>query len=404
MLLCIPQFMVNISIKPEDIRRNCEAFLYSFISSSFPAAFLVLIISLFFFQTELKKSELSCSEDSAYHDYHDFYSDYYHDAATPELRLSEAEVSLQLSRWTAGGLQLLWSVDEKALPYDCEAVFVYEVQQLTSGPHQLLTEKVDANCSSEAVRNPQSISVTIPENVLQVGATYRYCLVLLEYGTGDQEGFLPGCSEPLLLTSPPPNLLSFTEPPPEVNSLTAGEQRGLLVVHTRIRSSSESCKYTIVLVRERQVVATQQLNCSEPRYSFSNLGSGQYVACIKPDNISIVWPNIRYLEHNLRVAENTTQVLQASFPACTPLIELHFVSTWKSNQLFILLFTLPGLALILTLYVIGRKVWRGGGVPWRWDPRATKSAKYFLYTGENTTPSVSLDPIPTTAPETTTNV
>lgn len=79
------------------------------------------------FQNELKKSELLCPDDSSYHDYHDFYSDYYHDAATPEMRLSEAEVGLQVARWTSSGLQLVWKVDEKALPYACEAVFVYEV-------------------------------------------------------------------------------------------------------------------------------------------------------------------------------------------------------------------------------------------------------------------------------------
>ncbi|KAA0191005.1 hypothetical protein HAZT_HAZT007101 [Hyalella azteca] len=65
----------------------------------------------------LEAEELKCAEDSSFHDYQDFYSDYYHDAATQGMRMSEAEISLQMSRWTDAGLQLVWKVDEKALPY-----------------------------------------------------------------------------------------------------------------------------------------------------------------------------------------------------------------------------------------------------------------------------------------------
>lgn len=319
--------------------------------------------------------------------------------------MSDAEVGLQASRWTSAGLQLVWRVDEKALPYACETVFVYEVQQLKYGPHQLLTEKVDANCSSQSQQDPERVSVTIPSDVLQVGSTYRYCLVLLEYGTGDQEGFLPGCSEPLLLAAPPANLPAQSSPPPEVSSLTAGGQGGLLVVHTRIVSAYSPCTYTVVLVSERTVVASRQLNCSEARHTFPKLSPGNYIACVTPDSTSILPQSIKQLERGLNVATNITTILHSTFPACTPLTELEEGSaSWKTEPMVILLFTLPGLALILTLYIIGRRVWRGGGVPFRWDPRATKSAKYFLYTGETETPSVSLDPIPSSIPETTTPV
>lgn len=359
----------------------------------------------YYSQVELKAEELTCSEDGSFHDYHEFYSDYYHDAATPNLRMSEAEVSLQVARWTKSGLQLVWKVDERALPYACEAVFVYEVHQVSDSPHQLLTEKVDANCSSQSLQDPERVSVVIPSHVLQIGATYRYCLVLLEYGTGDQEGFLPGCSEPLQLAAPPLNLPAQTSPPPEVKSLTAGGQGGVLVVHTRIRSVEFSCTYTVVVVRARQVAASRQLNCSEARHTFVDLTPGFYTACVIPDGPSIQPFTVQPLEHLLQSAPNASNFLHSTFPACTPLTELQTSSgSWKSEPLAILLFTLPGLALIITLYVIGRRVWRGGGVPWKWDPRATKSAKYFLYTGETNTPSVSLDPLPSTAPETTTRV
>jgi len=223
--------------------------------------------------------------------------------------------------------------------------------------------------------------------------------VLLEYGTTDQEGFLPGCSEPLLLSTPPPNLPPLSLPPPEVKSLTAGGQGSSLVVHSRIHSSEPECTYTIVLVTGRKVVATHSLNCTEPRHSFSDLTPGLYVACVMPDSISVLPHNLQLLERSLAVAANASEVLDATFPACTPLTTLkERQSSWYADPFFILLFTLPGLVLILTLYVIGRQVWKGGGVPWKWDPRATKAAKYFLYTGDN---SVSLDAIPSMHDSTT---
>ncbi|KAF2362593.1 Leucine-rich repeat [Trinorchestia longiramus] len=352
---------------------------------------------------ELKAEELTCSDHNS--DYHDFYSDYYHDAATQDYTLSNAEVSLQVSRWTTSGLQLIWKVDERALPYACEAVFVYEVYKLPYDSRELLTEKVDANCSSQSQRDPERVSVTIPGDILQVGSTYKYCLVLLEYGTSDQEGFLPGCSEPLLLAAQPLNLPAQSSPPPEVNSLTAGGQGGVLVVHTRIRSSETPCTYTVVVVRSRTIAASRQLNCSEARHTFLDLTPGQYTACVAPDSATSIPHNLLALEHLLHATDNATHALHSTFPACTPLTELqHSSRSWQSEPLAILLFTLPGLALIITLYIIGRRVWRGGGVPWKWDPRANKSAKYFLYTGETNTPSVSLDPLPSSTPETTTRV
>jgi len=48
-----------------------------------------------------------------------------------------------------------------------------QVQMLAAGKHQLLTEKVDANCSSQSMTDPEMVTVTIPSDVLVIGATYR---------------------------------------------------------------------------------------------------------------------------------------------------------------------------------------------------------------------------------------
>ncbi|XP_066956162.1 leucine-rich repeat-containing protein 15-like isoform X1 [Macrobrachium rosenbergii] len=378
---------------------------------------------------ELKDSQLVCSEEtSPYHDYHDYYHDYYHDDAIAEdmssVRVSDAEISLQVAHWVYKknaqnvmddksekdpffGVELVWRVDDRAIPYTCEGVFVYEVLQGRPESHQVLMEKVEANCTSDGNHDPNHVSVVVPGDALVPGATYRYCLILLERGTGDQEAFLPGCSEPLVLAAAPFTMMKHkivTSHPPEVLSLTAGEVGGALVVHTRV-NGDDPCTYTLAIVAEQTVVATRQLNCSEARHEFTSLATGDYIICADPDVPGFTL-DLSNLQNHLIVADNVTRALHRTFSECTPVITLAPVKDkgLGMGPLLTLLFTVPGLALVVTLYFIAQKVWRGGGVPWRWDPRAQKSSKYFLYTGEIANPSLSLDPLPEDTPETTTPV
>lgn len=340
------------------------------------------------------------------------------------MRLSDAKITLQVAHWILKddqsihsnrgslekdsylGVELIWHVDERAIPYSCDAVFVYEVVHIGSVSHDVLAEKVSANCSSTMLHDPHQVVVTVPGEALMPGSTYRYCLMLLERGTGDQEAFLPGCSEPLLLTAAPRGSPTHTGGTRalQVTSLTAGGVGEALVVHTRVDGEGP-CTYTLAVVAGHRIAATRQLNCSEPRHEFPSLNAGEYVACANPD-IPGISLDLTHLEHHLKNAENVTVALHHDFTTCTPVINF---TPYKYQEigmgpLLVLLFTLPGLALVITLYVIARRVWRGGGVPWRWDPRTQKSGKYFLYTGEIPTPSLSLDPLPADSPETTTPV
>lgn len=372
-------------------------------------------------QIELTKPQLVCFEDS-YHDYHDYYHDYYHDEAltedAPGIRFSDATISLRGAQWLHQstseskattdaekdsylGVELIWQVDERAIPYTCDAVFVYQLVHGTAGAQEVLAMKVGANCSSNESTNPHRVSVTVPTEALVPGATYRYCLVLLERGTGDQEAFLPGCSEPLLLSEAPSGAAQRQG---RVTSLTAGGVGRALVVHTRVEGEGP-CTYTLAVVAGHRLAATRQLNCTEARHEFPALNAGQYVACASPD-LPGTSHELGRLEHRLKVAQNVSAALQQNFAVCTPAIS--FVPYREPEvgvgPLITLLFTLPGLALVVTLYVIARRVWCGGGVPWRWDPRTQKSGKYLLYTGEDATPSLSMDPLPADTPQTTTPV
>ena len=371
-------------------------------------------------QVELSKSQLVCFEES-YHDYHDCYLDYYQDEGLAEddhgIRLSDAEITLRVAQWVHQGadslppkdldkdlylgVELIWQVDERAIPYTCDAVFVYQLVQGTSGAQEVLAMKVGANCTSDGVQNPHRVAVTVPAEALMPGSTYRYCLMLLERGTGDQEAVLPGCSEPLLLSEAPSRT---SQRRGRVTSLTAGGVGKALVVHTRVDEDGP-CTYTLAVVAGHRLAATRQLNCTEARHEFPSLNAGQYVACASPD-LPGTTHDVGRLEHRLKAAQNVSAALQQDFAICTPAIS--FVPYGEPEMgvgpLLTLLFTLPGLALVVTLYVIARRVWRGGGVPWRWDPRTQKSGKYFLYTGEIATPSLSLDPLPADTPETTTPV
>ena len=354
---------------------------------------------------ELNDDELRCSVE----DDHDYYLDeYYHDDGNaPVPKISKAEVILLSLRWKQKGLELMWQIDDQAIPYSCEAVFIYQhVPAAPDGFHQLLTEKVDANCSSDTAVNPHRIEMVVPTGNLISGNVYRYCLLLLVRGTGDMEGFLPGCSEPLQL-SMPIKIITKSGSHNRIGTITAGSLNGTMVVQTRVESVSFPCTYTVVLVSNTSIVASRQLNCSESRHEFLSLIEGKkYTSCADIDNSASATRDFHALEHKLKKSENVSEVLHSSFSICTPPIQLEKPPSGNSSSgpWFILLFTLPGLVLIITLYLIGRRVWKGGGMRWKWDPRANKSAKYFLYTGETTTPSVSLDPLPEDCTENTTRV
>lgn len=369
---------------------------------------------------ELTQSQLVCFEES-YHDYHDYYHDYYHDEAladdTPDIRRSDAEITLRVAHWVHQradsvldkdvdkdlyqGVELIWQVDERAIPYTCDAVRVLQLVQGTDGAEEVVAWNVSVNCSSDGSQNPHRVTVTVPAEVLMPGSTYRYCLTLLERGTGKQEALLPGCSELLLLSEAPSPALQHRG---RVTSLTAGGVGRALVVHTRVDEDGP-CTYTLAVVAGHRLAATQQLNCTEARHEFPSLNAGQYVACARPD-LPGINHDLGHLEHRLKAAQNVTAALQQDFAVCTPVIsfEPYGETDMSVGPLLTLLFTLPGLALVVTLYIIARRVWRDGGVPWRWDPRTQKSGKYFLYTGEIATPSLSLDPLPADTPETTTPV
>ena len=363
-----------------------------------------------FFQIDLNQTDLKCNDDNSYSDYHDYYNDYYHydNNSQTALTVSENEILLSSSTWKNSSLELVWKVDDKAIPYNCEAVFIYEqLIHATVGHQQVLTEKIDTHCSSDTSKNPHQVTVLVPATNLLPGKIYRYCLLLLERGSGDDEAFLPGCSEPLKLSRPGQNVSTITDLP-NINSLTAGGDDNSLIVYTRVETtSSVPCTYSVIVISERTIIQTKQLNCSEARYEFQSLNYGkQYTACASPVNEASS-RDLKNLEHILLESKNVSSLLATKFSSCTSpvLLEDTRSNRWTSGPWLTLLFTLPGLAFIVTLYVLGRRVWKGGGVPWRWDPRAHKSAKYFLYTGETTTtPSTSLDPLPAEISENTTRV
>ncbi|XP_076063054.1 uncharacterized protein LOC143038054 isoform X2 [Oratosquilla oratoria] len=376
---------------------------------------------------ELKESALTCL---------DYYHDYYHDDAAvdepTDLRLSSAKIQLETFRWLGSaekgtdsdgegpGVELTWRVDESALPYVCDAVFVYEMVEHQEQLYQQLSEKVYFNCSSESLPNPNRVVVMVPGDLLLPGGTYYYCLVIREKGTSDDESFIFECSEPLPLSVPPSatppswqhtrlndtaDAAATTQAYPtttgaDLSVMTAQQAGAALVVHTRVLGGEASCRYHVVVLQKENediwkvAARQQQLNCSRSRLAFVDLRPATYTACA-----TLRAPNPA-LQDILTASSNGTRVLLESFPACSAPVDL--ISTGL-GPLLTLVFTLPGLVLIVTLYIIVRRVWKGGGVLWRWDSHRRKPAKYFLYTGEDDTKSVSLEDLPE-PPETTTKV
>lgn len=342
----------------------------------------------------MNESELRCVKATTDYNYPDATEndeDLYIETSNPD------KIQLQGANWVNDEVQLVWHINEQVSAYTCQGVHIYEIENMGTRTHQILTEKLKVNCSSQVLLDPHHIVINVPSTVVQTGNVYRYCLVLIETSKSkDDENFLPGCSEPLLLNDPSKDLVDKIQET-KITSLTAGIMGMSLVVQTRLNTYSDPCFYHVYIISKSLIKTYRQLNCSNSRYTFTSMDTGFYTICATTEEQKSHLGKLNDLANDLSKSPNISETLTGSFPICTT-VELREAPRSRRviEPLVILLFTLPGLALLLTLYILSRRVWKVGGriVFWRWDSRTSKRAKYFLYIGENSTPSTSLDPIP----------
>lgn len=192
--------------------------------------------------------------------------------------VAKSQVTLQNFRYDGMTVSLQWKVDPNAVPYTCDAIFVYEEE----GANEVLLESNPLKCNSSELKEPLELNVTVPGVAdLQYAHRYRYCVVLLESNKSDELSLVLGCSDVIPLI-PNVKLNPRKEPkeiPPRITSVQANlTTYGKLSLQVGLYPSKE-CMLNIAVLQQGTLLSQTRINCSEPRYVFVGLHNGPYRVC-----------------------------------------------------------------------------------------------------------------------------
>lgn len=204
---------------------------------------------------------------------------------SPRQEPIKARISLENFYYDGNNVNLQWNVDEAALPYSCDAIFVYEEEDA----NEILLESNPLKCNSSALTDPKILNVTVPSSTdLQEEHRYRYCVVLLQTGQQtDELSLVLGCSDiiPLVpnvkITSP-----NFIQRYPKVIAIQANlTTHGNLAIDVNIYKPDSRCEINVGILEQGALLSQRRLNCSFPKYTFVGMLEGPYRVCanvIKP--------------------------------------------------------------------------------------------------------------------------
>ncbi|XP_018325078.1 leucine-rich repeats and immunoglobulin-like domains protein 1 [Agrilus planipennis] len=195
-----------------------------------------------------------------------------------------AHIHLRSFSFDGSKIVLEWYVEEEAIPYTCDALFVYE----EDGSKEVLLESNPLKCNSSNLKDPRLLDVTVPNSFeLSLGNRYRFCVVLLESATrSDELSLALGCSDVLPLLPNAPH--KRAKPSPTAPTIqTTFTSDGTLTVNVDV-NRSENCEVHLALFQTKGALYQKKvMKCRNDRYIFENLDEDVYTLCInllKPNN------------------------------------------------------------------------------------------------------------------------
>lgn len=193
---------------------------------------------------------------------------------SPTTESVKARINLQSFTYDGSQIKLQWWVEEKAVPYSCDAIFVYEEE----GPNEVLLESNPLRCNSSAMDDPKILEVQVPGTAfLQKGHRYRYCVVLLESDQmSDELSLVLGCSDVMPLVQ---NVKLPSKSVADINAKVIAvkadlSQLGTLAIDVSIYPKTTQCDINIALLEQSALLSQKRVNCSQPTYTFIGLDAG----------------------------------------------------------------------------------------------------------------------------------
>ncbi|XP_071053500.1 leucine-rich repeats and immunoglobulin-like domains protein 1 [Onthophagus taurus] len=205
---------------------------------------------------------------------------------------SPIKIKINLENYIFNGEEIFlqWFIEEKAAPYSCDAIFVYEDE----GDNEVLLESNDLKCNSTNMLDSRFLNVTVPnvKNLIQ-NHKYRYCVVLIGSPQNtDELSLILGCSEiiPLIKNvnvNPTlhQELYKNQHISPKVIGIDANfTSIGNLAINVNIQpiKNQKQCELNIVIFEldDFNVLFQHKINCSSPKYTFSGLQDNSYKICV----------------------------------------------------------------------------------------------------------------------------
>lgn len=204
------------------------------------------------------------------------------------IRLSSAQVQFVSAELEGTSLlHTTWTVDSATLPYTCDAILVYELNE----EHEALLDSYPVRCHSEERPNKQlHLTVKLSDN-MKMDGQYRLCLVLFEGGHDDEASLLPGCSHSMTwqtLKSEEHEEIEETgrdgytfdarvqQPAtPMTTQITAFYANvsapQSVSVYMRIPDAPSACQFTVAVFEKHRLLALKRLNCSVTSFTFGQL-------------------------------------------------------------------------------------------------------------------------------------
>lgn len=83
----------------------------------------------------------------------------------------KARITLNNFDFDGEGIRLEWNVEDKTIPFNCDAIFVYEEE----GENEVLLESSPLKCNSSDMSGPNTLAVSVPPSMqLELKHRYRY--------------------------------------------------------------------------------------------------------------------------------------------------------------------------------------------------------------------------------------
>ena len=218
------------------------------------------------------------------------------------IRLSSAQVqfgSAQLEGSTL--LHTIWTVDSATLPYTCDAILVYELNE----EHEALLDSYPVRCHSSEERPNKQLQLTVKlSDNMKTDGQYRLCLVLFEGGHDDEASLLPGCSHSMTWQTLKSHHHDSAEEFDEtIRDETAVSGGGYMLeaqhvasaptatqitafyanvsapqsvsVYMRIPDALPACQFTVAVFEKHRLLALKRLNCSTTSFTFGQLTAAE---------------------------------------------------------------------------------------------------------------------------------